>query len=147
MEPGSERDAAGLWRNGSFSLGLARRCSLLLGSDLFEDEIAACRKLLRELGTRDRRRGAGRGRRELAVRAASALVAAGGGRSVLASEHAQRLAREAMFLLVFGQTAGACGRHSCSGTSRALRLRPGSSTATVRRRARVGTERQRTRGW
>jgi alkylation response protein AidB-like acyl-CoA dehydrogenase len=100
-----ERDAAGLWRNGSFSLGLARRCSLLLGSDLIEDEIAACRKLLLnsapETVVNARVRAC-----ELAVRAASALVAAGGGRSVLASEHAQRLAREAMFLLVLGQTPG-----------------------------------------
>ncbi len=41
----------------------------------------------------------------LAVRAATALVAAGGGRSVEIGDHAQRLMREAMFLLVFGQTA------------------------------------------
>jgi hypothetical protein len=39
------------------------------------------------------------------MRAASTLVVAGGGRSMLLDHHAQRLAREAMFLLVFGQTA------------------------------------------
>ena len=100
-----ERDAAGLWRNGSFAIGLARRCSLLMGSDLIEDEIAACRRLL--LNSVPQSVVEARVRAcELAVRAASALVAAGGGRSVLASEHAQRLAREAMFLLVLGQTPG-----------------------------------------
>jgi alkylation response protein AidB-like acyl-CoA dehydrogenase len=40
----------------------------------------------------------------LAVRAASARVAAGGGRSMVTDHHAQRLAREALFLLVQGQT-------------------------------------------
>ena len=39
----------------------------------------------------------------LAWRAAGAVVAAGGSRSVLLTGHAQRLAREAAFLLVFGQ--------------------------------------------
>jgi hypothetical protein len=39
---------------------------------------------------------------ELAFRAAGTLVAAAGSRSILTSEHPQRLAREAMFLLVFG---------------------------------------------
>jgi hypothetical protein len=38
------------------------------------------------------------------MRAASTLVVSGGGRSILTDHHAQRLAREAMFLLVFGQT-------------------------------------------
>jgi alkylation response protein AidB-like acyl-CoA dehydrogenase len=103
MEAFVERDAAGLWRNGSFALGLARRCSFLMGSDIFDEETAACRKLLRdstpETVLRARSRAA-----ELAVRAASALVAFGGGKSVLRSEQAQRLAREAMFVLVFGQT-------------------------------------------
>ena len=42
---------------------------------------------------------------ELALRAATTLVVSGGGRSITMAEHAQRLAREALFLLVFGQTA------------------------------------------
>jgi hypothetical protein len=33
------------------------------------------------------------------------LVVTGGGRSITMDHHAQRLAREALFLLVFGQTA------------------------------------------
>jgi alkylation response protein AidB-like acyl-CoA dehydrogenase len=39
---------------------------------------------------------------ELCWRAAAELLVATGGRSVLTDQHAQRLAREAMFLLVFG---------------------------------------------
>lgn len=103
MEAFVERDTAGLWRNGAFPLGLAARCSLLIGSGLFDEEISACRSLLYtsspDTVIEARSRAA-----ELAVRAASALVASGGGRSLLQSEHAQRLAREAMFVLVFGQT-------------------------------------------
>jgi alkylation response protein AidB-like acyl-CoA dehydrogenase len=41
----------------------------------------------------------------LAVRAAAAVVAAGGGRSIGAEHNAARLMREATFLLVFGQTS------------------------------------------
>jgi alkylation response protein AidB-like acyl-CoA dehydrogenase len=98
------RDSAGLSRNGSFPLGVARRCSRLLGSDGFDDEIAACRRALDE-STPDTVAEARAGAADLAVRAASALVVSGGGRSVLVREQAQRLAREAMFLLVFGQTS------------------------------------------
>jgi alkylation response protein AidB-like acyl-CoA dehydrogenase len=39
---------------------------------------------------------------EFAARAAAALVAAAGSRGILAGEHPQRLARESLFLLVFG---------------------------------------------
>ena len=98
------RDNAGLSRNGSFPLGLARRCSRLIGTDAFDGEIAACRRALEESSSEtvaEVRAWAA----ALSVRAASALVASGGGRSVLVSEQAQRLAREAMFLLVFGQTS------------------------------------------
>jgi alkylation response protein AidB-like acyl-CoA dehydrogenase len=42
---------------------------------------------------------------ELALRAATTLVVSGGGRSIAMDHQAQRLAREAIFLLVFGQTA------------------------------------------
>jgi alkylation response protein AidB-like acyl-CoA dehydrogenase len=41
---------------------------------------------------------------ELALHAATTLVVTGGGRSITMDHHAQRLAREALFLLVFGQT-------------------------------------------
>ncbi|MGA3214168.1 MAG: acyl-CoA dehydrogenase family protein [Acidimicrobiales bacterium] len=97
------RDASGLARNGSFPLGVARRCSALIGPELFAPEIAACRRLL-HAPTSESVVEARCWAAELAVRAASALVAHGGGRSLLTNAQAQRLAREAMFLLVFGQT-------------------------------------------
>ena len=39
---------------------------------------------------------------ELAFRAAGSLIAAAGSTAVLAGQHPQRLARESLFLLVFG---------------------------------------------
>ena len=39
------------------------------------------------------------------IRATSALVSSVGGRAITLAHHAQRLAREALFLLVQGQTA------------------------------------------
>lgn len=104
MREWTERDASGLARNGHFALGLARRCASMMGSDMFDAEIAACRRALATAGP-DAMVSARCRAAELGVRAASALVAGGGGRSVLLTENAQRLAREAAFLLVFGQTA------------------------------------------
>jgi hypothetical protein len=43
---------------------------------------------------------------ELAVRAAAALAVRDGGYAVAVDQHAQRLAREAVFLLVFGSRPG-----------------------------------------
>lgn len=100
----AERDTAGLRRNGSFPLGVAARCDALLGEAAFATEIAACRKAL-DASSPATVPAARAWAAELAMRAATVLVVTGGGRSVLASEHAQRLAREAVFLLVFGQTA------------------------------------------
>jgi len=98
------RDAAGLRPNASHALGVAGRALALIGGSSLDAELAACRSSLdaaAPAGLPAARAWAS----ELAVRAASLLVVAGGGRSVLRSSHAQRLAREAMFLLVFGQTA------------------------------------------
>jgi hypothetical protein len=39
---------------------------------------------------------------ELAVRAAAALAVSDGSKSIMTGQHPQRLAREALFLLVFG---------------------------------------------
>jgi hypothetical protein len=50
--------------------------------------------------------GAPAGASELAVRAAAALAVQDGSRSVTADQHAPRLAREALFLLVFGSRPG-----------------------------------------
>jgi alkylation response protein AidB-like acyl-CoA dehydrogenase len=97
-------DRSGLRLNGSLALGVARRCASLLASDALLAELNAHRSALDqsspETMPEERARAS-----EFALRAATALVVAGGGRAIAMDHHAQRLAREAIFLLVFGQTA------------------------------------------
>lgn len=94
--------------NGSLALGLARRCARLLGPGPLDDELAACREQLDGALTAgpaamaEARAAAS----ELAVRATAALAVRDGSRSVTVDQHAQRLAREAVFLLVFGSRPG-----------------------------------------
>jgi alkylation response protein AidB-like acyl-CoA dehydrogenase len=100
----AERDAATLRVNGSLALGVAGRCCSLLGGSPLAEELRACRAALDRAAPQAMpklRAWAS----DLAMRAAAMLVIAGGGRSILLDQHAQRLAREALFLLVFGQTA------------------------------------------
>ncbi len=94
------RDAAGLRSNGSLALGVASRCCALIGPGPLDDELARAREAL-DVATTAAMPAARATAAELAVRAASALVVASGSRSILANSHAQRLAREAVFLLVF----------------------------------------------
>lgn len=96
-----ERDARGHQLNGHLALGVAARCCRLLGPSALDAQVAAARVALDGAGGVEVRADVS----VLAVRSAAALVAAGGGRSVEADQHASRLMREAMFLLVFGQTA------------------------------------------
>jgi alkylation response protein AidB-like acyl-CoA dehydrogenase len=102
------RDAAGLRANGSLALGLTGRCTQLM-AELRPDAPAA--PLERELtGARawldaadSASMPAARATAaELAFRAAGALAVAAGSRSIMVDQHPQRLAREALFLLVFG---------------------------------------------
>jgi alkylation response protein AidB-like acyl-CoA dehydrogenase len=89
----------------SFALGVATRCCRLLGSTPLDDQLATIRATLDELDplTIEAARGeAG----EFAVRAAAALAVARGSRSLLLEEHAQRLVREAMFVLVYALRPG-----------------------------------------
>ncbi|MDE3203197.1 MAG: acyl-CoA/acyl-ACP dehydrogenase [Acidobacteriota bacterium] len=98
------RDMAGRATNGYLAVGVAHRCARLLGSGVLAAEVDEVREGLDRCTAGDvaeRRATASL----LAVRAASAVVAAGGGRSVEAGATAARLMREAMFLLVFGQSA------------------------------------------
>lgn len=103
------RDAAGLGTNGALAIGVAARSASLLaakefpGADELVGEVDRCRRRL-IAAPADGIVAARTACSLLAVRAATALVAAGGGRSVEVTDPAQRLAREAMFLLVFGQT-------------------------------------------
>jgi alkylation response protein AidB-like acyl-CoA dehydrogenase len=86
--------------NGSLALGVARRCCALIGPSGLDDELVAHRARLDGAdadGMADARAAAS----AFAVRAASALAVHTGSRAVLTTEHAQRLAREALFLLVF----------------------------------------------
>jgi alkylation response protein AidB-like acyl-CoA dehydrogenase len=90
--------------DGSLALGVAGRCCRLLGPGPLDDELAACRgrldaALAADTATMAPARAAAS---ELAVRAAAALAVRDGSEAVTAGAHAQRLAREAFFLLVFG---------------------------------------------
>jgi len=99
--------------NGTLPLGLVTRCSRLL-DDAGQPEAAG---RLRAAGdvVRDRLDAgladgaamvsARADAAQLAVRAAAALVTAGGGPSLVESSHAQRLAREAVFTLVAASRA------------------------------------------
>jgi alkylation response protein AidB-like acyl-CoA dehydrogenase len=97
-------DRGSLRLNGSLALGVAARCATLLESDRLNNDVRACREAL-DLGDLDAMPALRARASALALRAATTLVVAGGGRSITKDHQAQRLAREALFLLVFGQTA------------------------------------------
>ena len=87
--------------NGFLALGVARRCLQLLGPSKLDAELRACRQQLDGASDEvmaDARAAAA----ELAMRAAAALTVRSGSRSIQLEDHAQRLYREAAFLLVFG---------------------------------------------
>jgi hypothetical protein len=83
----------------ALALGVASRCCRLLGPTALDAELASLRTELDQLGagTAAARAAAG----ELALRASAALMTAEGSRSLLVSGHAQLLAREALFTLVY----------------------------------------------
>ncbi|SDO56085.1 acyl-CoA dehydrogenase family protein [Geodermatophilus sp. DSM 45219] len=94
-------DAAGLRLNGSLALGVALRCTRLLGPSPLDAELAAVRAGLDTagpVGLPAARAAAA----ALAHRASGALVAATGSAAVRTGSVAERTAREAVFLLVFG---------------------------------------------
>jgi alkylation response protein AidB-like acyl-CoA dehydrogenase len=95
------QDRAGLRMNGSLALGLAARCAQLIGAGPLDDQLTACRAGL-DAADPDRLPAARAAACELAMRAAAALVVTRGATAIRASQDAQRLAREALFLLVFG---------------------------------------------
>ena len=94
-------DAAGLRLNGSLALGLVLRCTRLLGPSPLDGALVAARAALDVAGPGGlpaaRARAAA-----LAHRAAGALLVATGSRALLTGSPAERTAREALFLLVFG---------------------------------------------
>lgn len=93
----------GLRANGSLPLGVTSRCLRLLGPSTLDDEFVEARSFL-DRATPDETAEA-RGRMgALCVRSAAALIAQTGGSALFTTHQAQRLAREALFLLVQGQT-------------------------------------------
>jgi alkylation response protein AidB-like acyl-CoA dehydrogenase len=114
-------DVMRLRPNGSLALGVAARCCRLIGPSPLDGELAARRAALDSAADTiveaavdsaahparagldaDAMPAARADAAEFAARAAAALVAAAGSRGILAGEHPQRLARESLFLLVFG---------------------------------------------
>jgi len=88
----------------ALALGVAARCCRMLGPSALDGELAALRAELDRLGPGIPAARAAAG--ELALRAASALMTTAGSRSLLVTEHGQRLAREAMFALVYALRPG-----------------------------------------
>ena len=109
IEPFEEwraRDREGLRLNGSHALGVARRCLDLLDDTARMRDASNFKRARSELdsATADTLPQARARASLLAMRLSERLVINGGGSSILLTNHAQRLAREALFLLVFGQT-------------------------------------------
>lgn len=94
-------DAGGSTLNGFLSIGVAHRCCRLIGPSPLDAELAAARSALvtAEGSAVPAARATAS---ELAMRTASALAVSTGARAVRRDQHAQRLIREAAFLLVFG---------------------------------------------
>jgi alkylation response protein AidB-like acyl-CoA dehydrogenase len=89
----------------SFALGVVSRCCQLLGPTPLDEALAQVRGELDRLEPTTieaARSDAG----VLALRAAGALTIATGSRSLLLTEHGQRLAREALFTLVYALRPG-----------------------------------------
>jgi len=105
FDPAMNLTAAALRVNGSLALGLTGRCCRLMGASPLDDGLDACRQRLAATGD-ETIQAARAAASELAVRAAAALAVYEGSRSITAGAHAQRLAREATFLLVFGSRPG-----------------------------------------
>ena len=106
-EHGSGIDPVTLRLHAAMATGVTGRCLDLLGPSGLDDELAACRGALDE-ATPEAMPTARAAAAELALRAAASLCVSVGSRALLVDQHAQRLAREATFLLVFGARAPVC---------------------------------------
>ena len=113
----------GLRTNGALMLGVASRALSLLGPSPLDAELDAARAALYAAEVDEMpecRAQVG----YVGIRATSALVSSIGGRAITREHHAQRLAREALFLLVQGQTAQIRTGHLHRLTAPAPGLRP-----------------------
>ncbi len=95
------RDGRGLRPNASLALGVAARCCRLAGQSTLDAELSQLRARL-DAADPDAMPAARAAAAAFAFRAAGSAVAVTGSRSILAGQHPQRLARESLFLLVFG---------------------------------------------
>ncbi|GAA1034760.1 hypothetical protein GCM10009557_40390 [Virgisporangium ochraceum] len=98
----TNREAAGSLLNGFLSIGVAARCCRLLGPTPLDAELDHCRQALLDADGVEATATARAAASELVLRAAATLVVQTGSRSVRLDNHAQRLAREAIFLQTFG---------------------------------------------
>ncbi len=96
-----EREPEMLRFNGSLALGVAGRAISMLSDGAMVSELDSVRQQLGNAAPQDVA-AARAACSELAMRAATALAVHDGSRAVLMDGHAQRLVREATFLLVFG---------------------------------------------
>lgn len=100
LHPASDRTPPEVLRmHAAWALGVTARCCRMLGPSSLDAELARIRTELDQLGPDIAAARADAG--ELAVRSACALMTARGSRSLLAGDHAQRLAREALFTLSY----------------------------------------------
>lgn len=94
-------NALSLRLNGSLALGVARRCCALLGPSDLDAMLDETRDLLDSADHTEIARVRATAS-AFAQRAAATLLVGTGSRAIELDNHAQRLAREAMFLMVFG---------------------------------------------
>lgn len=97
----ARQQAEGLRLNGSLALGAGRGCCALIGPSALDEELRSRRAELDNADTEGMPAARARAS-EFAVRAAHALAVHQGSASALAGADAERLTREAVFLLVFG---------------------------------------------
>ncbi len=96
-----ETNALSLRLNGSLALGVARRCCRLIGPSALDDQLDEVRSRL-DTACDDDIAEARAAASAFAHKAATTLLVHTGSRSIELDDNAQRLAREAMFLMVFG---------------------------------------------
>jgi len=87
--------------HGALALGVAARCCRLLGATPLDTDLGACRSAL-AAATEESVHAARAAASDVALRSSAALVVSAGSGALLAGEHPERLAREALFLSVFG---------------------------------------------
>jgi alkylation response protein AidB-like acyl-CoA dehydrogenase len=101
--PAWAAEGEGVRLNGALSIGVAERCARIAEVPSLRADVAAARRALDVAADGEELARARAGASLLAMRAASHLVAQRGSAAVDVREHPQRLAREAIFLLAFGQ--------------------------------------------